>query len=143
MTTTVHHEETQTQLPPVAFINADGTANVDDCPCGAPKLAIYDTCKACAVQQGRYSTEVEPTQVPCPICSDGRKASYALCTGCAVERHYIKADRSSNPSCPTDQCACGADKPAVFSRCNECRRRPHAIITIKNADGPSTTLLTV
>ena len=130
MSTATPTYEIYQEASPVQFINTDGSANIDECQCTAPKMAVFFSCKACAVRQDRYSTEIEPGQDPCPLCQDGKNPAFTYCTSCAIERRYINVDRSANPECPNDQCSCGATKAAVFAFCNPCRYQHMRGITI-------------
>ena len=130
MTTTPTIPNHQRPSSPVQFINDDGSTNVDKCDCSNPKMAIYFSCKACTVRQGRYNIEVEHGQDACPICGDGKNPTFSFCTNCATERRYINVDRRVNLTCPQDRCECGAYKPPAYSLCYSCRHRQTRLVTI-------------
>ena len=130
MTTLSTTPTPQSHSSPVPFINADGSANIDECECSNPKMAIYFSCKACTVRQGRYNIEVEHDQDVCPICGDGRNPTFSFCTNCATERRYINVDRRVNLNCPQDSCECGTYKPMAYSLCHSCRHRQTSFVTI-------------
>ena len=133
MTTTSTKPSTHENIAPIPLINADGSPNVDRCECTNPKMAVFLSCKACAVHQGRYAIEVQPHEEPCPICGDGKNPSFTLCTNCATERRYINHDRKTNPQCPPDHCECGATKPAAYKLCYQCHQDQTRFISIHEA----------
>ena len=92
------------------------------CQCGEAKIPSARRCKACAVQLGTVQITVEPGEEPCPMCGDGRKPAFALCTGCATAAGYLDQNRQVSADCPNNQCQCGDLKPAAFTRCRNCVR---------------------
>ena len=99
------------------------------CGCGNAKIAREATCKRCAIQAGRIHATIEPGQIPCPGCGDGRKPEFAYCTGCAKARGLLNNDGIVTAASPTNQCSCGRHKPAAYSRCVTCHANHPAEIS--------------
>lgn len=100
--------------------NPDRENEIDQCDCGNDKFVGHRTCKKCAVADGRYEITIEPGQVPCPTCGDGRDPKFALCTSCSKVKHLINRDGTRLEACPMDRCKCGRRKRAVFAECSRC-----------------------
>ena len=98
----------------------DTQSAIDQCHCGNEKFVGHRTCKRCAVENGRYEITIEPGQVPCPTCGDGRDPKFALCTSCSKVKRLINRDGSRLETCPMDKCKCGRRKRAVFAECGHC-----------------------
>ena len=90
------------------------------CDCGNAKITWEITCKRCAIQSGHLQARVDPGQVPCPECGDGRKPEFSYCTGCARARGLLDNDGMVTVNSPTNRCSCGMPKPAAYSRCATC-----------------------
>ena len=97
-----------------------GNATNGLCNCGNAKIAWEAACKRCAVQSGRIQATIEPGQVPCPGCGDGRKPEFSYCTGCAKARGLLDNDGMVTTTSPTNRCSCGMLKPAAYFRCMTC-----------------------
>lgn len=116
-----------TEGPHARFLlDDDCEVGVDQCSCGNLKFIGHRTCKTCAVEDGRYQITIEPGQVPCPQCGDGREPRFILCTSCSKVEGLLNLDGTRRTDCPIDRCHCGREKRATFAQCTICweRERP-------------------